>query len=80
MVLKIGADDRLAVADVVEAMGIEPVSVDTSLTANRKPYPDRWVQGRRPQNNPPAILWMFEVHIRLAVQSSKDNGATVSYS
>ncbi|PVH79192.1 hypothetical protein DL98DRAFT_655604 [Cadophora sp. DSE1049] len=30
-------------ADAAEAMGLDSVSVDTPWTANRKPYPDRWV-------------------------------------
>ncbi|KAH6724357.1 hypothetical protein BKA61DRAFT_28170 [Leptodontidium sp. MPI-SDFR-AT-0119] len=43
VVLKIGADERLAVSDAAEAMGLESVSVDAPWTSNKKPNPDRWV-------------------------------------
>ena len=43
VVLKIGADERLAIADAAETMGLESVSVDAPWTLNKKPSPDRWV-------------------------------------
>ena len=43
VVLKIGADERLAIADAAEAMGLESVSVDAPWTTNKNPSPDRWV-------------------------------------
>ncbi|KAL2075435.1 hypothetical protein VTL71DRAFT_378 [Oculimacula yallundae] len=42
VVLKLGTDARLTVADAAEAVGLESVSVDAPWTSNKKPDPDRW--------------------------------------
>jgi len=43
IVVKIGVDDRLALANAAEAMGLETCSVDAPWTSNKKPSPDRWI-------------------------------------
>jgi len=43
IVVKIGVDGRLALANVAEAMGLETCSVDAPWTSNKKPSPDRWI-------------------------------------
>lgn len=40
VVLKNGVDNRLAVSNAAEAMGLETVSVDAPWTSQKKPSPD----------------------------------------
>lgn len=43
VVLKIGVDERLAIANASEGIGLETVSVDAPWTGSKKPSPDRWI-------------------------------------
>jgi len=43
VVVKIGVNDRLALVNVAEALGLGTFSVDAPWTSNKKPSPDRWI-------------------------------------
>jgi hypothetical protein len=43
VVVKIGVNDRLALVNVAEALGLGTFSVDAPWTSNKKLSPDRWI-------------------------------------
>ncbi|EKD19885.1 hypothetical protein MBM_01837 [Drepanopeziza brunnea f. sp. 'multigermtubi' MB_m1] len=67
IVLKIGADDRYAVTNAAESMGLEAVSVDAPWTSNKKPFPDRWVIIGRTRD----AVWNLMREIEREVERSK---------
>jgi hypothetical protein len=43
VIVKIGVNDRLALVNVAEALGLGTCPVDAPWTSNKKPSPDRWI-------------------------------------